>query len=114
MRCEEDKNSKPAIEGGKPVREKYLVFGEALLGAEEIEAVVKTLQSGWISTGPQSVEFAKQFKEYVGASFSVATNSCTSALHLALAACGVKRGDEVITTPMTFAATVNVIVHQGA
>ena len=104
----------PAMAGGKPVRDSYLVFGQALIGEEEIAEVVATLRSGWISTGPKSVQFAKEFREAVGSRFSIATNSCTSALHLALAACGVGPGDEVITTPMTFAATVNVIVHQGA
>lgn len=104
----------PALEGGTPVRDKYLIFGQPLIGEEEIDAVVETLRSGWISTGAKSVLFAKNFREYVKNDFSVATNSCTSALHLSLAACGIGPGDEVITTPMTFAATVNVIVHLGA
>ena len=104
----------PALEGGSPVRENYLVFGQPLIGEEEIAEVVDTLRSGWISTGPKSVQFAREFRDYVASPYSIATNSCTSALHLALAACGVGPGDEVITTPMTFAATVNVIVHQGA
>lgn len=107
-------SSLPAIEGGIPTRKDFLVFGRPLIGEEEIAEVVATLKSGWISTGPRSVQFAKEFREYVQSPYSVATNSCTSALHLCLAACGVGPGDEVITTPMTFAATVNVIVHQGA
>lgn len=108
------KTDLPAIEGGSPVRSEYLVFGAPLIGEAEINAVVETLKTGWISTGPQSVEFAKRFREYVGAPYSVATNSCSSAIHLSLAACGIGPGDEVITTPMTFAATVNTIVHRGA
>lgn len=107
-------SSLPAIEGGSAVRDSYLVFGAPLLGEEEIQEVVDTLRSGWISTGKKSIQFAKEFREYVGSKYSIATNSCTSALHLALAACGIGPGDEVITTPMTFAATVNVIVHLGA
>ena len=106
--------SRPAIEGGTPVREEFLPFGAPSIGQEEIDAVVDTLRSNWLSTGPKSVAFAKAFREYVGAPHSIATNSCTSALHLCLSACGVGPGDEVITTPMTFAATSNVIVHQGA
>ena len=105
---------KPAIEGGTPTRGEFLIFGSPQIGPEEIEAVVETLKSSWISTGPKSVAFAKAFREYVGAPHSIATNSCTSALHLCLNAAGVGPGDEVITTPMTFAATSNVIVHQGA
>ncbi len=96
------------------MRGEFLTFGAPSIGPEEIQAVVDTLKSSWISTGPKSVAFAKAFREYVGAPYSVATNSCTSALHLCLSACGVGPGDEVITTPMTFAATANVIVHQGA
>lgn len=106
--------NKPAIEGGTPTRDEFLIFGSPQIGPEEIEAVVETLKSSWISTGPKSVAFAKAFREYVGAPHSIATNSCTSALHLCLNAAGVGPGDEVITTPMTFAATSNVIVHQGA
>ena len=108
------KTELPAMEGGAPVCNEYLVFGAPLLEEEEIQAVVDTLRSGWISTGERSVLFAKKFREYVNCQYSIATNSCTSALHLALAACGIGPGDEVITTPMTFAATVNVIVHLGA
>lgn len=109
------KSSKiPAVEGGTPVRDKYLVFGQPLIGEEEIEEVVAALRSGWISTGPRSIQFAKEFREYVGSKHSIATNSCTASLHLCLKACDIGPGDEVITTPMTFAATVNTIVHTGA
>ncbi len=104
----------PALEGGKPVRDTYLTFGAPLLEEDEIQEVVASLRSGWIGTGPKTRQFAQDFKTYVGAPFAVPTNSCTSALHLSLAACGVKAGDEVITTPMTFAATANVIIHCGA
>lgn len=104
----------PAIKGGKPVRPEFLVFGQPVIEEDEIQAVVDTLKSGWISTGPRSIQFAKEFKEYVGSKHAIATNSCTASLHLCLKAIGVGHGDEVITTPMTFAATVNVIEHCGA
>lgn len=81
---------------------------------EEIAAVVQTLRSGWLTTGPKTREFEAAFAAYVGAHHAVAVNSATAALHLALDAAGVGPGDEVITTPLTFAACANVIVQQGA
>jgi dTDP-4-amino-4,6-dideoxygalactose transaminase/glycosyltransferase involved in cell wall biosynthesis/SAM-dependent methyltransferase len=103
-----------AIDGGTPVRERYLPFGVPCLGNEEIDEVTQTLRSGWIGTGPKVQQFESEFAEYVGAEQAVALNSCTSALFLSLIALGVGPGDEVITTPLTFAATVNVIEHVGA
>lgn len=105
---------KPAIEGGKPARETFLTFGRPSIGEEEIAEVVATLRSGWLSSGEKSLRFAEEVRRFVGAKHCVATNSCTAALHLALAYCGVGPGDEVITSPMTFAATANVILHCGA
>ncbi|KPJ54375.1 pyridoxal phosphate-dependent aminotransferase [candidate division TA06 bacterium DG_24] len=102
------------MEGGSPTREQFLVFGAPLLGPEEIDEVVDTLRSGWIGTGPKVMEFERRFADYVGASHAVAVSSCTAALHLALSTLGVGAGDEVITSPLTFAATVNVIVQLGA
>ena len=81
---------------------------------EEIAEVVATLESGWLSTGPRVAAFERAFAGYVGAPHAIAVNSCTAALHLSLLACGVEPGDEVITTPLTFCATANVIVHAGA
>ncbi len=81
---------------------------------EEIAAVVETLRSGWLTTGPKTKQFEEAFAAYVGARHAVAVNSATAALHLALDAAGVGPGDEVITTPLTFAACANVIVQQGA
>jgi dTDP-4-amino-4,6-dideoxygalactose transaminase len=75
---------------------------------------VATLESGWLSTGPRVAAFEEAFAEYVGARHAVAVNSCTAALHLSLIAAGVGPGDEVVTTPLTFCATANVIVHVGA
>lgn len=81
---------------------------------EEIEEVVETLRSGWIGMGPKTEEFEERFAERVGAPEAVAVSSCTAALHLGLVCAGIGEGDEVITTPMTFTSTVNVIEHVGA
>ena len=80
----------------------------------DIAEVVDTLQSGWLTYGPKTQRFEAEFKQMVGAEHAIATNSCTAGLHLALLAAGIGAGDEVITTPLTFAATANVIVHAGA
>lgn len=108
------KNTLPAIEGGSPARDSFLVFGSPLIGDSEIKEVVDTLKSGWLGTGPKVTKFEDLVKEYVGSNYALALNSCTAGLHLALIVCGVGPGDEVITTPMTFAATANVIEHVGA
>jgi len=84
------------------------------IGAEEIQEVIETLESGWLTTGPRTARFERDFSEYTKAPFAQAVNSCTSGLHLALAALDIGPGDEVITTPLTFCATVNVILHSGA
>jgi dTDP-4-amino-4,6-dideoxygalactose transaminase len=96
------------------MRNDFLPFFRPLIGQEEIDEVTDTLQSGWLTTGPKTKQFEADFAEYVGAPSALALSSCTAGLHLALVAMGVGRGDEVITTPMTFAATVNVIEHVGA
>ena len=95
-------------------REKYLVFGAPRLGEEEIAEVVDSLRSGWLGTGPKVHRFEEQIRDYTGAQHAMALHSCTAALHLSMVASGVGPGDEVITTPMTFAATVNSIIHTGA
>jgi len=95
-------------------RDRYLVFGAPRVPEEAIKAVVEVLRSGWLGTGPRVVAFEEAFAQYIGAPFAVAVGSCTAALHLALRLIEVGPGDEVITTPMTFAATANVIVHVGA
>jgi dTDP-4-amino-4,6-dideoxygalactose transaminase len=87
------------------------VFGAPTIGQAEIDEVVDTLRSGWIGTGPKTKRFEREFGEFLGSDFAIATNSCTAALHLALVCLGVGPGDEVITTPLTFVATVNVIEH---
>ncbi len=96
------------------MRKDFLPFGFPLIEEPEIEEVVKTLRSGWVSTGPKTHQFEEDFRKYVGAEHAIALNSCTAAMHLALLAIGVGEGDEVIVPAMTFASTANVIVHCGA
>jgi dTDP-4-amino-4,6-dideoxygalactose transaminase len=96
------------------VREEFLPFSMPTIEDEEIREVVDSLQSGWITTGPKVKRFEDDFKAYVGAGYAVPLSSATAGLELALRAMGIGPGDEVITTPMTFAATVNVIIHVGA
>jgi dTDP-4-amino-4,6-dideoxygalactose transaminase len=91
----------------------YIPFHVPSIGREEIMEVVNTLESGWLTTGPKTTLFEKNFSEYVGAPYAVAVNSCTAGLHLALLAKGIHDGDEVITTPYTFAATAETIIHCG-
>ena len=91
-----------------------LGFQPPAIGDEEIEAVAETLRSGWLTTGPRSAELERRFAEFVEAEHVLAVASGTAALHLALLAVGVGPGDEVITTPITWPATANVIVHAGA
>lgn len=95
-------------------RKEFLPYSQPYWGNEEIEAVTAAIKSNWWSRGPKTAEFEKKFAEYVGAKYAVAVNSCTAALHAALVANGIGPGDEVITTPLTFCSTVNVIVHCGA
>ena len=106
--------NKPAIEGGKPVRKDFLVFGRPLLFREEIKQVLETLRSGWWGTGPKTKEFEKRFAAYSHAKYALALSSCTAATELALDILGIGPGDEVITTPLTFVSTANVILHRGA
>ena len=99
-----------------PIRSKdrFLVFGAPAIEEAEIEEVVASMRSGWLGTGPKVARFENDFKGYKGADHAVAVNSCTAALHLSILSAGIQPGDEVITTPMTFCATVNAIIHAGA
>ena len=108
--------AKIALEGGTPVRakENFLVFGAPLIEEPEIEEVVGCMRRGWIGTGPKVHEFEEDFKAFKGSNHAIALNSCTAALHLSMFAAGIGPGDEVITTPMTFCATINAIIHCGA
>jgi len=89
-------------------------FAPPDLSEREIDEVVAVLRSGWLSTGPRVHRFEQAFAEYTGSPHAIAVNSCTAALHLSLLAAGIGPGDEVVTTPLTFCATANVIVHAGA
>jgi dTDP-4-amino-4,6-dideoxygalactose transaminase len=95
-------------------KERFLVFGAPALGEAEIEEVLGSLRTGWLGTGPKVARFERDFAAYKGVEHAVALNSCTAALHLSILAAGIGPGDEVITTPMTFCATVNTIIHAGA
>jgi dTDP-4-amino-4,6-dideoxygalactose transaminase len=96
------------------MRSAFLPFARPALGEEEIAEVVDTLKSGWITTGPKVERFTAAFADYVGGRYAVPVSSATAGLHVALLALGVGPGDEVVTTPMTFVATLNTIVHCGA
>src|SRR5580698_1591002 len=96
------------------MNEHFIPFHRPSIGEEEIAEVTETLRSGWLTTGPRVARFEREFREDVGAPYSVAVNSATAALHLALAGLEIGPGDEVITTPMTFCATVQAILHVGA
>ena len=95
-------------------RETLLGFQPPAVGDEEVAAVADAIRSGWLTTGPRAEELERRFAEYVGAKHALAVSSGTAAMHLALVALGIGPGDEVITTPLTWPATANVIVHTGA
>lgn len=101
-------------DSSQPIREQFLVFGSPLIAEAEIQEVVDSLRRGWPGTGPKVAQFEKDFAQYKGTSFAAGLNSCTAGLHLACLAVGLQPGDEVITTPLTFCATVNAIIHAGA
>jgi dTDP-4-amino-4,6-dideoxygalactose transaminase len=92
----------------------FIVFGAPQIEQSEIDEVVNCLQSGWIGTGPRVAQFEREFAAYQNVTTAAALSSCTAAMHLSVVAAGVSAGDEVITTPLTFCATVNAIVHAGA
>jgi len=95
-------------------RDTFLPYCLPDITESEIDEVVSTLKSGWLAKGPRTRLFEQKFAEYVGAKHAVGMNSCTAALHIALVAAGIGPGDEVITSPMTFAASANTIIHSGA
>lgn len=105
---------KPAICGGKPIRRSFLPFSRHSIAENEIKEVVDTLKSDWITTGPKTFKFESKFKEYIGSDHAIAVASCTAALQLALASLNIGKGHEVITSPFTFAAATEVIIHQNA
>jgi perosamine synthetase len=103
-----------AIDGGTPVRNTLLPYGRQSIDDADIQAVVDVLRSDWLTTGPKVPEFEEAFAAGVGAKHAVSFSSGTAALHGAAFAAGLKPGDEAITTPMTFAATANCVLYQGA
>jgi dTDP-4-amino-4,6-dideoxygalactose transaminase len=102
------------ISAAQRVRETFLPFNAPLIEDDEINEVIDTLKSGWLTRGPKTRRFEEEFAKYIGAKHAIALNSCTAGLHLALLAAGVAQGDEVITTPYTFASTGEVIIWLGA
>lgn len=102
-----------AIKGGKPVRSNILPYGHQWIDDGDIASVVEVLKSDWITQGPKVDEFEKRVAEYCGARYAVAVSSGTAALHAACSVAGISKGDEAITTPITFAATANAVVYCG-
>lgn len=106
--------SRLAIDGGSPVRKNWLPYGRQLIDESDIEAVVQTLRSDWLTQGPAITTFEDELCKVTGAKHAIAMNSGTAALHAAYQACGITSGDEIITTGMTFAATANAALYLGA
>lgn len=107
------KNSNLAIHGGKPIRDSYLPYGKQWIDEEDVNAVTAVLKSDFITTGPTIPQFEKAVADFVGAKYAVAFSSGTAALHGACFAAGINENDEVITSPMTFAASSNCILYSG-
>src|SRR5277367_6864968 len=103
-----------AIDGGTPVRSTLLPYGRQSIDESDIQAVVETLRADWLTTGPKVAEFEEAMAAWVGAKYAVAFSSGTAALHGAAFAAGLQPGDEAITSPLTFAATANCVLYQGA
>lgn len=93
---------------------KYIKFSQPFIGTQEIKSTINTLKSGWLSTGKKTKIFEDKFKKFKGSKYAIALNSCTAAIHLSLLALGLKKGDEVITTALTFCSTINSIIYTGA
>lgn len=106
--------TKLAIDGGKPVRSVMLPYGRQLIDDDDVRAVINTLRSGWLTTGPRVVEFEDAFSEMTRTKFSVAVSSGTAGLHAAMHAIGIGPGDEVVVPALTFAASANCVLFQGA
>ena len=105
--------SELAINGGIPVRKEKIYYGKQSIGEDDIAAVVETLKSDLITCGPRVKQMETSLCDYTGASYAVAVSNGTAALHLACIAAGIKQGDEVITTPLTFAASANSVLYCG-
>ncbi|MDH5378092.1 MAG: aminotransferase class I/II-fold pyridoxal phosphate-dependent enzyme, partial [Gammaproteobacteria bacterium] len=92
----------------------FIPFSLPSIGEEEINEVVDTLRSGWLTTGPKTRQFEEEFAQYVGVKHAIAINSATAGLHLSLEALGISEGDKVVTTTYTFTATAEVVRYLGA
>ncbi|MGL5243672.1 MAG: UDP-4-amino-4,6-dideoxy-N-acetyl-beta-L-altrosamine transaminase [Sarcina sp.] len=103
-----------AINGGEPVRHNFLSYGRQTIDEDDINAVVQVLKSDYLTTGPKVLEFEEKMACYVGAKYALAVSNGTAALHLACLAAGIKEGDEVLTTAITFVASANCILYCGA
>jgi len=102
-----------ALKGGKPTRNEFIPYGKHYIDENDIQAVNEVLKSPYLTTGPKAQEFEKKLCELTGAKYAVAISNGTSALHAACYAAGITKGDEVITTPITFAASVNCVLYCG-
>ena len=108
-----DSMEKLAINGGTPVRDTKLFYGHQYIDDADIAAVTEVLKSDYLTCGPKITELEKRLCEITGAKYAVAVSNGTAALHIACQAAGVKEGDEVITTPITFAASANCVLYCG-
>jgi len=104
----------PAAEGGAPVRDRFLPFARPCIEETDIDLVIETLRSGWLTVGPKTHEFQRRVAEYVGVESAAALSSCTAGLHLAMVALGIGEGDEVIVPTIDFVSGANTICHLGA
>lgn len=114
IRTMQDFIQNPAVTGGDPVRMDFLNFSLPTIAKEEEDEVIDTLRSGWLTTGPKTHRLQEMFQDYLSCKHAICVSSCTAALHLSLVALDIKRGDEVITSPVTWPSTANVIIHTGA
>jgi dTDP-4-amino-4,6-dideoxygalactose transaminase len=105
---------RPAAEDREYMRKEFLIYGSPAIGEEEIAEVLDTIRSGWLGTGPKTERFEREFAAYLHVKHCAAVSSCTAALHLAMLAAGIKKGDEVIVPAMTFCSTANAVIHAGA
>src|SRR5947199_10727064 len=103
-----------AINGGPPASPEFIYLTRPWIGEDEKAEVLDTLNGIWLSRGPKVSQFEEEFAKYTGVANAIAVSSCTAALHVALVAAGVKEGDEVITSPITFPATANAVMYERA
>jgi dTDP-4-amino-4,6-dideoxygalactose transaminase len=96
------------------MRDNFLIFGQPLIEQDEMNEVLDSMKKAWLGTGAKVHQFETDFATYKEIEYAAAVNSCTAALHLSCLSLGLESGDEIITTPMTFCATVNAIIHAGA